>query len=269
MDEKLKNKKEKRKKNKKIVFSKILFIVIFLVIIIFSISKTNKTHNDSIEAYSSDILEENNITNEITDNNKQEKEINSNTTDWNLILVNKDNPIPEGYTVNTVKIEDRWEVDNRIKEAAEQMLKDARKEGLDPIICSAYRTSQYQKNLFNKKIQEYRKKGYSQEKAKEQASLWVTIPGTSEHEIGLSLDIVGRSYQILDEKQEKTKIQKWLMEHCTEYGFVLRYPTDKKDITKINYEPRHYRYVGVENAKFMKEKEICLEEYIEYLKNFE
>ena len=148
------------------------------------------------------------------------------------------------------------------------MITDARKEGLLPIICSAYRTTEYQTNLFNKKVKEYRKNGYSQKNAEEQASLWVTIPGTSEHELGLAVDIVGKNYQILDEKQENTDVQKWLMEHCYEYGFILRYPTDKKDITKINYEPWHYRYVGVKDAMLIKEKGICLEEYIEFLKEY-
>lgn len=208
------------------------------------------------------------VTDNTTNNNKQ-KPINSNTTDWNLILVNKENPIPEGYKVQTIKIEEKWEVDTRIREAIEEMLKDARKQGLDPIICSSYRTTEYQKNLFNNKVAEYRKKGYSQKNAEEQAALWVTIPGTSEHELGLSLDIVDRKYQILDENQENTAVQKWLIEHCHEYGFILRYPTDKKDITKINYEPWHYRYVGKEDAKFIKEKDFCLEEYIEFLKEYE
>ena len=93
--------------------------------------------------------------------------------------------------------------------------------------------------------------------------------GTSEHEAGLALDIVASNYQELNEEQEKTPVQKWLMENCHKYGFVLRYPTEKKDITKINYEPWHYRYVGVKNATFMKEKNLCLEEYIEYLKNYD
>lgn len=102
--------------------------------------------------------------------------------------------------------------------------------------------------------------------AQKEASYWVTLPKTSEHEIGLAVDIVSANYQILNEKQETTAVQKWLMEHCIDYGFVLRYPTDKKEITKINYEPWHYRYVGIENAKFMKENDFCLEEFIEYLK---
>ena len=77
------------------------------------------------------------------------------------------------------------------------------------------------------------------------------------------MDIIDLDYQILDEKQERTDTQQWLMKHCTEYGFIIRYPTDKKNITHINYEPWHYRYVGKENAKKIAESGLCLEEYLE------
>lgn len=145
------------------------------------------------------------------------------------------------------------------------MLADARASGINPEICSAYRSTKYQTTLYNNKINEYLRKGFNREQATEQASKWVTTPGTSEHEIGLSLDIIDNNYQILDENQENTPVQKWLMEHCYEYGFILRYPTEKRDITKINYEPWHYRYVGVKDAMIIKEKGYCLEKYIEYI----
>lgn len=261
MNEKL---EKRRKKYKRMLRLKIfLVIVLFLIILTIIILKFKNKKENSTEVYSSDIIEENK--NEIE--NQKIKEIDSDINDWNLILVNKDNNIPEDYVVNTVKIENKYEIDSRIKEATEKMLEEARRNGLKPVVCSAYRSTKYQTNLFNKKVQEYRKKGYTRERAKEYASKWVTIPGTSEHEIGLALDIVDGSYQILDEKQENTAVQKWLMEHCYEYGFILRYPTEKNDITKINYEPWHYRYVGVENAIFIKEKGYCLEEFIEYLKD--
>lgn len=246
---------------------KILIVVLWILILIsinifYNISDKNK----KIEA-SSQPIEENNIDNNI--NNQSTKEVDSSTTDWNLTLINKNNYIPENYELNLVKIEENYKVDYRIKEAAQQMLTDARNAGLEPVICSAYRSSNQQKSLFDKKVKEYKRKGYSQTNAEQQASLWVTIPGTSEHEIGLALDIVEKEYQVLDKEQENTDVQKWLMEHCYEYGFILRYPTEKKDITKINYEPWHYRYVGVKDAMLIKEKGFCLEEYIEYLKNIE
>lgn len=255
--------KNKRKANNKRKIYKILLVIatICLIINTYNLTKNNKKRKN-IETSA----EIENIENYEKD---KQKPIDSSTTDWNLMLVNKDNPIPSGYKVETEKVEEKWYIDIRIKEALESMIADARKQGLSPLVCSAYRTSEYQTNLFNKKVSEYRKKGYSQKDAEEQAAFWVTIPGTSEHELGLSLDIVDRKYQILDEKQENTEVQKWLIEHCYEYGFILRYPTDKKDITKINYEPWHYRYVGVKDAMFIKEKGFCLEEYIEFLKDYE
>lgn len=103
--------------------------------------------------------------------------------------------------------------------------------------------------------------GYSEEGAREEAARWVARPGTSEHETGLAVDIVDKGYQILDRKQEQTPVQQWLMEHCVRYGFILRYPTDKSELTGIGYEPWHYRYVGPEAAAAIMEQGICLEEY--------
>ena len=92
--------------------------------------------------------------------------------------------------------------------------------------------------------------------------MWVARPGTSEHQAGLAVDIVSVEYQVLDEGQEDTPLQQWLMAHCWEYGFILRYPTDKSDLTGVGYEPWHYRYVGEEAAKAITEQGICLEEYL-------
>ena len=88
-------------------------------------------------------------------------------------------------------------------------------------------------------------------------------PGTSEHQAGLAVDIVDRSYQVLDHRQETTAVQQWLMAHCAEYGFILRYPSDKSELTGVGYEPWHYRYVGTEAAQAIMERGICLEEYLE------
>ncbi len=103
---------------------------------------------------------------------------------------------------------------------------------------------------------------YSQEEAKKKAAQWIAIPGTSEHQTGLALDIVSSSYQLLNKEQENTPEQKWLIENSYKYGFILRYPSDKTNITGIEYEPWHYRYVGKETAKEITERGICLEEYL-------
>ena len=191
----------------------------------------------------------------------------TNPNSWQLLLVNKNNKIPENFDVELESVEKNHKVDKRIASSLKQMLSDARNQGLSPVICSSYRTNSKQTQLFNNKVKQYTDFGYSNSEAEELASYWVTIPGTSEHEIGLAVDIVSKNYQKLDEKQEETAEQKWLMENSYKYGFILRYPTDKKDITMINYEPWHYRYVGIENATYIKEHDLCLEEYIEYLNN--
>lgn len=261
-------KTKRRRLKKKNRQRRIMFIVIIgiILIIVFNKNKNEKNDEKTMEtAMSINTSNEQRISNE----EKRKPEISSKTTDWNLILVNKENKIPDNYKFEVTDVDSKNKVDSRIKSALIEMISDAKKEGLKPYICSSYRKSEDQQKLFDKKVNKYKRQGYTNEKAEVEASRWVAIPRTSEHEIGLAVDIVSINYQVLDEKQEKTQVQKWLIEHCTDYGFVLRYPTDKKDITMINYEPWHYRYVGIENAKFMKEKDFCLEEYIEYLKQYE
>ena len=248
-----------------------------LVVLIFTIVYKYITYKKEVQAAletSVNVEELYNITEAeeaeiIEEENKKEKDIDSSTSDWELLLVNKNHNVPEGYSVELEEIEEGHQVDRRIAESLKQMLSDARKQGLSPIICSSYRTNDKQQKLYNNKVREYKRWGYNSEEAKELASYWVAIPGTGEHETGLAVDIVSRDYQILDEKQEQTDVQKWLIENSYKYGFALRYPTDKKDITMINYEPWHYRYVGIDNATYMKEHDMCLEEYIDYLKQLE
>ena len=187
--------------------------------------------------------------------------------DWKLLLVNPWNQLPEGYTVTPKKLANGLEVDERIYDDLNAMLTDCWKAGLHPVVCSAYRSHATQVRLHNNKIARLRYAGYSYETAVKEAGRWVAVPGTSEHETGMALDIVSYSYQLLNEAQENTPEQKWFMEHCWEYGFVLRYPKDKTEITGIGYEPWHYRYVGREAAAEMKETGLCLEEYLQMLEN--
>ena len=263
----------KRFRNNKKIFimiASLLLVIVFIIcfIIILVHKNNNAKSEESVEAVSYDnnlIVSENTTSNNV----EQKPEIDSKTTDWNLILVNKDSVVPDDYDFELKDIDSASQVDSRIAEAAQKMLSDAKSQGLRPVICSSYRSTDTQESLYRRKVNEYINLGFSSVDAEREASYWVTFPGSSEHEVGLALDIVSQNYQILDQNQENTDVQKWLVDNCQNYGFVLRYPTDKKDITKINYEPWHYRYVGVENAKFMKEKGFCLEEYIQYLKQFE
>ena len=184
-------------------------------------------------------------------------------TEWNLILVNQWNILPEGYNPTVTQLKNGHAIDERAYPDLQKMMDDCRAAGLNPLICSSYRTMEKQKTLFSNKVNEYLAQGDSQEKAEEAAGKLVAVPGTSEHQLALALDIVDVSNQLLDESQENTPVQKWLMKNSWKYGFILRYPTDKSDITGIIYEPWHYRYVGKEAAKEIYDAGICLEEYLE------
>lgn len=182
--------------------------------------------------------------------------------DWQLLLVNPWNEIPEGYEVHLKTLSNGLKVDERIYDDLSAMLGACRNAGLAPKICSAYRTAATQTRLYNNKIARLRSAGYGKQAAIKEAGRWVARPGTSEHQLGLGVDIVSTSYQALTKKQEQTKEQKWLMEHCWEYGFILRYPNDKSEITGIGYEPWHYRYVGVDIAQDIRDSGLCFEEYL-------
>ena len=182
---------------------------------------------------------------------------------WNLILVNFENPLPDSFTVpGLTQLRSGQAVDSRIYPALQQMMDDARAAGLQPVICSSYRSRDTQTQLYETEIQNWLDRGYGQEDAEAQAAMWVARPDTSEHQTGLAVDIVDLSYQLLNEGQENTPVQQWLMAHCAEYGFILRYPTDKSALTGVGYEPWHYRYVGAEAAQEIMEGGLCLEGYL-------
>ncbi len=181
---------------------------------------------------------------------------------WNLILVNPWNPIPENHSIALTELKNDQAVDERCYPALQDMMDACRAEGLSPVICSSYRSMEKQKNLFKKQVDMMLATGLSQAEAEKEAAKAVAIPGTSEHQLGLAVDIVDLNNQSLDESQEETGVQKWLLAHCWEYGFILRYPNDKSKITGIMYEPWHYRYVGKETAMEIYRKGICLEEYL-------
>ena len=183
--------------------------------------------------------------------------------EWNLILVNPWNPIPENYEPELTYLRNGQAVDSRCYPELQQMMDDCRAAGLDPLICASYRTMEKQEALFEDKEARLIREGCPENEAGAEAAKVVAYPGTSEHQLGLALDIVDFSYQQLDTEQKNTPVQQWLMKNSWKYGFVLRYPTDKSDITGIIYEPWHYRYVGKEAAAEMYEHKLCLEEYLE------
>lgn len=183
---------------------------------------------------------------------------------WMLALVNEEHPMEDtSYApAQMTEVESERSVDTRIAEALEEMLDDAAAEGLSMYVASAYRSFEQQQTVFNATMQDWISQGYSPLAAYDETKKSVAVPGTSEHATGLAVDIIASEYEALDDQQGDTDEQKWLMEHCWEYGFILRYPPEKADVTGIIYEPWHYRYVGKDAAKEITEQDITLEEYL-------
>ena len=181
--------------------------------------------------------------------------------DWRMILVNRDYILPDGYKP---KLENAVEsgygdvyLDERVAPYYNEMYKAAYKDGIHLVPISGYRSVDRQKRNFENKIDYYMDEGYSKVEATQKAATIILPPGTSEHNAGLAMDICS-----LEQNFEDTEEFRWLCENAADYGFILRYPEDKQDITKIIYEPWHWRYVGVEAAKAMKSSGECLEEYL-------
>ena len=176
---------------------------------------------------------------------------------WQLVLVNRDHPLPDDLTVETVQLSNGEEVDARIYPALKAMFDEMRAQGLYPVVASGYRTRETQQRILDDKITAYCSEGYPYEQAKALAEEWVALPGTSEHELGLAVDI--NADNVNSTGQE---VYDWLLQNAWRYGFIQRYPADKTDITGISNEPWHYRYVGLEAAEEITQQGICLEEYL-------
>ncbi|MDO4619400.1 MAG: M15 family metallopeptidase [Lachnospiraceae bacterium] len=184
--------------------------------------------------------------------------------DWRLVLVNPSHRLPADFDVEVKALDSDGDVtfDVRAADDLAAMMKACENAGNSIIVRGSYRTMAQQQELFDRKTKEYLDKGMSQEDAEQEAATVIAYPGTSEHQLGLAADIVSAENLELESDQENTKTQQWLMKNCWKYGFILRYPTTKRDITGIIYEPWHYRYVGHEAAKIMYEENLCFEEYL-------
>ncbi len=179
-----------------------------------------------------------------------------------LLLVNRWNPLPEGYVPQLREVTDGQQVDVRCADALEAMVADCVAAWNQPEIISSYRTQEMQQELYDNKIKRLIAGGTPAAEAPETASQSVAIPGTSEHQLGLAVDIIDREYPYLDWGQELTATQQWLMANCWKYGFILRYPNGTTELTGIIYEPWHYRYIGPDAAAELHELGITLEEYL-------
>lgn len=189
-------------------------------------------------------------------------EIINEVNDWRLVLVNSENPLPKDFSIELAKVNGSKDFDARAVSELMEMLQAMKASGASNIwIQSAYRTPEYQENLYQNKVQDFVIMGKSREDAEVLASKWVNKSETSEHNLGLAVD-----FNNVKKDFENTKEFKWLVENAENYGFILRYKKEKQNITKVNYEPWHWRYVGNEYAKEMNDLDMCLEEYVEYIK---
>ncbi len=201
------------------------------------------------------------------DENKAEEaasdkgDIHFSSDDWKIILVNKQHPIPDDYQFMLGTISGSMQCDERIITPLFDMLRAASADGVNLIICSPYRDLGRQTMLFDNKVNRYMGGGMSFMDAYNLASQAVTVPGSSEHQIGLAVDIITDGYTQLDEGFGDTNAGKWLAQNSYKYGFILRYPQGKENITSIEYEPWHFRYVGVDAASVITKNNLCLEEF--------
>lgn len=182
-------------------------------------------------------------------------------SDWRLVLINKQHPIADDYDFKLGTFTSGMRCDERVIEDLLLMMQAAKKDGLNLVVRSPYRTSDHQEDNFNNRIKRYMRQGLSYMEAYKATSIVITVPGCSEHEVGLAFDITSDSFIELKQGFADTEEGKWLEEHSYEYGFILRYPSGKEYITGIEYEPWHFRYVGREAASTMKEEDLCLEEF--------
>lgn len=183
-------------------------------------------------------------------------------TSWELTLVNAEHLLSEDFMPELAEVGNGQYFDSRASDQFNSFVAAAQNEGLVVYITSSYRSYATQQYLFNNKVNQYIYSEGSEEAAIEKAKTIVAYPGSSEHQLGLACDIVDRYYEYMNESLADTELSKWMVKHCAEYGFILRYPEDKMDITGVMYEPWHFRYVGFEAAAYIMGNGLCLEEFI-------
>lgn len=202
------------------------------------------------------------IENKQEEKQEEKAEIAPDLTSWELILVNHENILSEDFRVDLGKVTG-GKVDARVVEPLMNMLKAAKEGEIELIVTSSYRSVSQQKKLHEAEIAKHIEEGLSQEESIAEAMRYVSLPGASEHHTGLAVDFTTTDTPELTEAFAKTDAYKWLKENAATYGFVERYGKRKEKVTKIAWEPWHYRYVGVENAMEMVKEKDSLEEYIE------
>ncbi len=166
------------------------------------------------------------------------------------------------YTPYVVAIEDSAQYfDERAIDALEEFLDAARSAGYSPYVMTAYRSYSSQNYIYNGRASQIAWPNTPTAADYEEAEKYVSAPGESDHQTGLGVDITDRYYNTLDASQMDQNFLAWMRENCAQYGFILRYPSDKSSITGRD-EPWHFRYVGVEAAQYIMDNNLCLEQFV-------
>ena len=239
------------------MFKKNKLSIIFLLSVL--ITGCQKKYDDqvitqkiSIPNKNNSVKSLNNVSNQKT--NKIEYE--------NLMLVNTENKIPADFIPNLSDVGNGFKFDEHAAQYLTSMLADATEDGINLFIISSYRSTERQSQNFNNNVNKLKALGLSEQDAYNETAKYFAEPGFSEHSIGLAVDL-----NSLEETFENTKEFNWLQNNAANYGFILRYPKDKEDVTKIAYEPWHYRYVGKKHALIITSKHLTLDEYLQNINN--
>jgi D-alanyl-D-alanine carboxypeptidase len=274
-------KNNKRKVNKGPIF--VFASVICILIVVIVVTTTNMRHvlsanspsNQSSKQSPSAVIASS-VSSSLAASTASASAISENETAFGglLMLVNKTHPVPENYLPNFVTVPSKYyyssDKDNRFDSRAapylEKFITGARAAGFDLDIVSGYRSYQYQQENYDRHVSSFLSSGESSSQAKIDAANEVAPPGTSEHETGLAADIITSNWYVnnkdLTASFDQTPAFAWMYAHCADYGFILRYLKDKVNVTGYEYEPWHYRFVGVDNAKKIMQSGLCLEEYL-------
>ena len=249
--------------------TKKLIAILLSLVFVLSLAACEKSDNNT----SSDEAVNNPVSNipYSSEESSSEEVYKPDLDSWEMMLVNKWNPLPEGYKPELAAVKSEYSrggrtdyrFDARAVDALHDLCKASKKDGVNLFIISPYRTNATQESLFNRELAEVKAQypNMTDAEAREKAATEVAAPWTSEHQSGLAVD-----FNSVEQSFDKTKEYKWLSENAHLYGFIMRYPKEKEDKTAVIYEPWHYRYVGIENALAIKESGLCLEEFIEQYK---
>lgn len=257
-------------------YVKFIVLGVAAIFIIYGINRfvTQKVEDPNSQTF---VAEETKASTDSTQTKQQQKareELpDASPKDWSLTLVGPKQPLEEDISSEQISYipNTNMQLDKRVIEAYQKLSEDAQEAGYPLVIISAYRSVDEQTQIFDRRVTQYENQGMDEKQAIEKTKETSTEPGHSEHHTGLALDIVDENWQqsysqnVLEEEFGEEDSAKWLAEHASDYGFILRYPKGKEKITQISYEPWHFRYVGKENAKYMEKYDLTLEEYLDQL----